>query len=292
MRLSQPRPRGRARILEGRLSDILIGMRMFVLHLALAGLCLMLVGGCHVSPHPPGIPGTQGVRIEEQVVSLPTGEVALDLYWPAAPQPAPLVMVAHGFLRTKANMAGWGQKLAQEGFVAAVPTLPTLSDHVRNGHALEELIDWLDGVPAYAGRIDSRRVGLMGFSAGGLSSLLAAANHPAVCIWVGLDPVDRDGLGVAAIPRLQAQAMILRAEPSAWNAQGNARDLEKALGERNRSVLIRGAIHIDAEWPTDFWAELACGASNEDKRAAFVDNALAALRAALMPTPASSVTRP
>jgi dienelactone hydrolase len=246
--------------------------------------CLFLIVGC-ASARPASVFAAPPGQIEEHQARLPSGDVRFDLYLPASTNPAPLVVVAHGFLRTRTNMAGWGEKLAQEGFVAAVPTLPTWSDHPRNGRAVGELIDWLCTNPPHAARINSRQVGLMGFSAGGLSTLLAAADQPTVRIWVGLDPVDRDGAGVAAIARLKAQAFILRAEPSSWNAQGNSRDIEKALGDRCRSVLIAGAIHINAEWPTDALAELVCGQSDDRKRAAFADHALAFLKAALMPSP-------
>jgi dienelactone hydrolase len=127
----------------------------------------------------------------------------------------------------------------------------------------------------------------MGFSAGGLSSLLAAADNPAIVVWVGLDPVDRNGWGAAAAARLQGRAVILRAEPSPWNAHGNAAGIERALGDRCRSTLIPGAIHIDAEWPTDRAAELLCGRSDERRRAMFVEHAIEALKSELMASPLS-----
>jgi dienelactone hydrolase len=43
-------------------------------------------------------------------------------------------------------------------------------------------------------------VGLVGFSAGGLATLLAA-DDPRVRVWVGLDQVDVAGKGVAAARR-------------------------------------------------------------------------------------------
>jgi dienelactone hydrolase len=221
------------------------------------------------------------LQVQELQVDVPAGTITFDLYLPASNKPAPLVIVAHGFLRSKTNMAGWGQMLAGEGYVVAVPTLPTYADHARNARAMGELMDWLCATPPHAGRINPRQIGVMGFSAGGLSTLLAAADHPNVTIWVGLDPVDRDDMGLAVLPRLRAQPVILRADPSSWNAQGNSRALIAALGTRCQSDLIAGAVHIDAEWPTDALAELACGKSSDEYRAAFAAHALAALKAAL-----------
>ena len=245
-------------------------------------LLLLFLTAC-ASSSPVPLASTSAPQVQEVEVTLPAGTVSCDLYSPASPQPAPLVVVAHGFLRSKAKMANWGKKLAEEGFVAAVPTLPTWADHPRNGQAIGELVTWLCTNPAYAQRINKQQIGLMGFSAGGLSTLLAAADQPNVKIWVGLDPVDRDGLGLAALPRLCARPVIIRAEPSSWNAQGNSRTLVDALGPRCETALIPGAIHIDAEWPTDALAELACGKSSDQCRAAFVAKALVALKTTLSP---------
>ena len=51
-------------------------------------------------------------------VRLPAGAADVDVYRYNATAPAPMVIVAHGFLRSRRNMAGRGQHLAQEGFVA------------------------------------------------------------------------------------------------------------------------------------------------------------------------------
>ena len=45
---------------------------------------------------------------------------------------------------------------------------------------------------------------------------------------------------------------------------------------------VRGAVHSDAEWPTDWKAEWVCGRSEPRRRAAFVDYAVAGLRATLL----------
>ena len=218
--------------------------------------------------------------------------VAFDLYLPNSPEPAPLVVVAHGFTRGKANMAGWGECLAREGFVAVVPTLPSWSDHRRNARSINELIDGFRDASPHAPRVRGERVGVMGFSAGGLSSLLAAADNPSIVVWIGLDPVDRDGLGAAAAARLKCHAVMLRAEPSPWNAHGNASAIEEAMQGRCQSVLVAGAVHVDAEWPTDWAAELMCGRSDEQKRAEFVLQAVAALKSNLRHSSASGLRLP
>ncbi len=83
----------------------------------------------------------------QQVLSLRvqilSGTFDVDLYLPAIPGRAPLVIVAHGFWRSKAKMAQWGSHLAEHGFAVAVPTLPSWANHARNGRAIQELIDWI-----------------------------------------------------------------------------------------------------------------------------------------------------
>ncbi|MFN7987930.1 MAG: hypothetical protein U0529_10685 [Thermoanaerobaculia bacterium] len=120
----------------------------------------------------------------------------------------------------------------------------------------------------------------MGFSAGGLATLLSAADDPGVSAWVGLDPVDRKGLGAKAAARVTSPTLVLTAEPSGCNASGNARDIVAAL-PRGEHVRVAGAVHVDAEWPTSWLAEASCGRSDGARRREFVRLATAALHAAL-----------
>lgn len=216
------------------------------------------------------------VAVESRSVTLAAGRVEFDLYRPTAAGPPPLVIVAHGFWRSRANMAGWGRHLAGEGFLVAVPDLPAWADHERNGRAMNELIDWLlSNAPV---PIDARRIGVVGFSAGGLSTLLAASRDPRITLWVGLDPVDRGGKGAAAAAVMQGRALVLRAAPSSCNANGNAAAIERAFEGRVTSAVFADATHTDPEWPTDWKARLLCGGDSEARRAKFVEAATAALK--------------
>lgn len=227
---------------------------------------------------------TTNVTRETIRVQLQAGTTDVDVYWPNAAAPAPMVIVAHGFSRNRRNMSGWGQHLAKEGFVAVVPDLPTRADHARNGRFISELRAYSLGDAPWKKHIDPARVGLLGFSAGGLSCLLSAAQSPDLTIWVGLDPVDRDGLGVKAAPMVQSRAVVLTAEPSACNAHGNACDIIAAL-PRPEHFRVAGAVHVDAEWPTSFFAEIVCGRSKNEKRAEFQMRATKALKEAFALTP-------
>jgi dienelactone hydrolase len=217
-------------------------------------------------------------------VKLSAGSAGVDVYWPDTAAPAPLVIVAHGFFRHRHNMSGWGQHLAQEGFAVAVPDLPARSDHARNGRFISELRAYLCASGSWTQRIDPFQVGLMGFSAGGLASLLSAADNPDLSIWVGLDPVDWNGIGAKAAPQVKCRAVVLTAEPSACNSHGNSRNIIAALPHCEH-FSIAGAVHVDAEWPTDWMAEVVCGRSTAERRSEFRQRATAALRDALTKPP-------
>ena len=229
---------------------------------------------------------TAALASETIHVKLPAGAAKVDIYWPGTPVPAPLVIVAHGFFRRRHNMSAWGQHLAKEGFVTAVPDLPTRADHVRNGHFISDLRAYLCAVESWMQSINPSRVGLMGFSAGGLASLLSAADNPGPTIWVGLDPVDWNGIGTKLAPQVYCRAVVLTAEPSACNSQGNARSIIAALPHCEH-FRVAGAVHVDAEWPTDRIVEAVCGRSTEEKRSEFHRRATAALHEALTMQPAA-----
>lgn len=222
-------------------------------------------------------PAAYHVTLETIRVQLPSGAADVDVYWPNYTTKAPLVIVAHGFSRDRKNMSGWGQHLASEGFVAIVPDLPALADNIHNGRFISELRAHLLGDESLNKRIDQTKVGLVGFSAGGLSSLLSAANSPDLAVWIGLDPVGRNSLGVKAAAMLKARAVILTAEPSTCNAYGNALDIVSAL-PRPEHFSINGAVHVDAEWPTSWLAELFCGRSTAKNRSEFQERATKALK--------------
>jgi hypothetical protein len=105
---------------------------------------------------------------------------------------------------------------------------------------------------------------LVGFSARGLSGLLAA-DTPGVVGYVGLDPFDRampgeaERLGLAAASRLQTEALLLRAPVSNCNAEAVAAPWASALPALWRDEFITGASHCGFESPTDWMCRLACG---------------------------------
>ena len=216
-------------------------------------------------------------------VKLASGATDVDIFWPEDAAAAPLVIVAHGFARRRHNMAGWGQHLAQAGFVAAVPDLPAWSDHARNGRFIADLCAYLCAGEPWRQRIDPSRVGLMGPPPAG--SRVAGEHRQARTGNLGrAGPGRPQGVGREAAPLVKCHAVVLTAEPSACNGHGNTRNIS-AL-PRSEHFSVAGAVHVDAEWPTDWKAEAVCGRSTDVRRSEFRRRATAALREALAIPPA------
>lgn len=211
-----------------------------------------------------------GVTRYAQSIAAGRDRISLTVYVPARVEATtPVAWFVHGFLRRQGTMAGWAAMAADLGLVGVAVDTPTVADHARNA-AIAELLELADqgslqGIPA-----GSHRRYLVGFSAGGLSSLLAAAVRPErTAFWIGLDPVDIGDLGVAAMARLRCPVAILRAEPSAWNAHGNARRLWDAAQAPALHLVVSQASHADLENPYAPLAGLVCGTSGDAQREVF-----------------------
>jgi pimeloyl-ACP methyl ester carboxylesterase len=206
-------------------------------------------------------------------IATPHGEVGISLHLPNTTVKAdtPVFWIVHGFLRRKNNMDGWAAIVAENGYIGISIDTPTTADHPRNGAALAELAELADqgeipGIPA-----GTHPRAFAGYSAGGLSSLIAASRRPErTALWIGLDPVDRGGLGAEAIAKLHCPIVIMRAEPSAWNANGNAQALWRSANPPALHLIVEKASHADLENPYDPLAGMVCGRSTVAQRETFI----------------------
>lgn len=208
-------------------------------------LLSVLVAGCVTAPEIP-----REIRKETRCVRAGEETVSVDFYYRPVDQPRPFVVVVHGFLANKERMAHWGVLLAEEGFVAAVPTNPTFANDNRNASAIVALVEaGRSGHWPVPMQNDGRAV-LVGFSRGGYETLLAAAElGNAVDAWIGLDPVDRDGKGMAAARKARLPGLALLADPAPLNANGNAHRMLSAYAGPLEISHVPGAGHLDAESP-------------------------------------------
>jgi pimeloyl-ACP methyl ester carboxylesterase len=188
------------------------------------------------------------------------------------------VILAHGFTRTRATFAGHAAMLARAGYWAIVPDLPFLLDSRDNAVALRELIRQLQQGAAGA-PLD--RFVLVGFSAGGLSALLAA-DAPGVVGYVGLDPFDRpNGVGLEAARKLAVPAFLLRGPSAACNAYSIAEPWVQALPQLVQDRQLAVASHCDFESPTDGLCTFVCGDTDPQNQFAVSSFLLKSVRHAM-----------
>lgn len=202
--------------------------------------------------------------LHTDVVELDGHRVHVDVYEPDGEPSDGVAIVAHGFTRSRARHRDLGEALAAAGVTAVIPDLPYILNHWGNGDAIEELAHQLETGALGLAPVEQSRLVLVGTSAGGLATVLAAARLPHLAGWVGLDPVDRTGSGVHAASRLTAPAVVLLAEPSGCNLFSSGRSIARAVPDLLRSVVLSGASHCDFEGPTNKVCQRICGGSSSE----------------------------
>jgi dienelactone hydrolase len=167
---------------------------------------------------------TVKITPQTQVVKINGTSIEVDVYKPIGPQKGAAILT-HGFTRSRTTMGEHAQALAARGVLAITPDMPCTFDFRCNSSAIASLVNLLRNTDTFGA--SSQRIMLVGFSAGGLSSLLAA-DTPGVVGFVGLDPFDRvlpnetERAGITASRRLTTEALILRAPASSCNAKAVA----------------------------------------------------------------------
>jgi len=204
---------------------------------------------------------TAKVIPQTQVLKINGHSVEVDVYKPTGPLKGAAILT-HGFTRSRTTMGEHAQALAARGVLAITPDMPCTFDFRCNASAITEMVSLLRNTTTFGS--SNQRVMLVGFSAGGLSSLLAA-DTPGVVGFVGLDPFDRvlsnetERAGITASRKLTIEALLLRAPASRCNANAVAAPWGAELKTLWRDELIAGASHCDFEAPSDWKCRLACG---------------------------------
>ena len=198
---------------------------------------------------------------QTQIVKVNGTSIEVDVYKPIGPLKGAAILT-HGFTRSRTTMGEHAQALAARGVLAITPDMPCTFDFRCNASAIAGLVNLLRNTETFGG--SSQRIMLVGFSAGGLSSLLAAET-PGVVGFVGLDSFDRvlpnetERAGITTSRRLTTEALLLRAPASSCNAKAVAAPWGSEMKPLWRDELIAGASHCDFEAPTDWKCRLACG---------------------------------
>jgi dienelactone hydrolase len=191
---------------------------------------------------------------------------SVDIYRPVAGPSAGVAIVAHGFTRSRIRHRDLGRALAEAGVTAVIPDLPNVMDLWGNGDAIVELAQKLEAGALSAPPAPRSRVVLIGTSAGGLATVLAAAKLPGLAGWIGLDPVDGTGTGSEAAAQLTAPAIVLLGGASGCNLFGSGRGIARALPHLVRTTSLKSASHCDFEDPTTNLCRVLCGGSSPEMR--------------------------
>jgi pimeloyl-ACP methyl ester carboxylesterase len=244
----------------------------------------------------PGVPESAETAarytLRTESIELTGQEQNVDVYRPAAAMPDSVAIVAHGFGRSRIRHRDLGRALATAGIAAVIPDLPNFLNLWGNGDAIVELALKLEagalGLPPF----ERSRLVLIGTSAGGLASLLAAAELPGLAGWIGLDPVDRTDTGIAAAAKLTAPAVVLLAASGGCNLFGSGRSIARAVPGLRRAPAFDSASHCDFEDPTNKFCQVICGSSSPAMQARIRGEAVAAAMEFLPRRADRSASRP
>jgi len=177
------------------------------------------------------------------------------VFTPSGAPAAPTVMLAHGFQRYAGVMEGLGEHFASWGLTTVTMDLCHSnildSDPSADATLLMELGDELGVADViYAGH-----------SAGGLRSVVAAAQDPDAVAVLGLDLVDRDDMALNAAPMLSVPLRGLAGEPTGCNSDGNGVGVYGAAVD-GAVLRVTEADHCDFEEPTDWLCTTLCNGTN------------------------------
>ena len=165
-----------------------------------------------------------GGRVERDVVYTPPGwpqALGADIHRPARPGPHPAVLLVHGGGwegRSRADMEGIAERLAERGFVAMNVSYRFAPAHrfPAQLHDLEQALAWLrSAAPRYD--VDPRRVGAYGYSAGGhlvaLLGTMGENDSRLQAVVAGAAPTDLRKIGGGGpVPRLLGATLKERPE--------------------------------------------------------------------------------
>jgi len=179
-------------------------------------------------------------------------EVTYTYYRPRDVSSDVLVIIGHGFMRSKRRMAYLAQHLA--GWGLSVVNLEFCNSKFWAGN---HDLNGADMV-AVSRKLHAGKVIYTGFSAGGLAAMVAANLDKNTRAFFGLDMVDNQGLGKKIAPKLVVPFYGLVAAPSACNANNNGLD-SYALVPHSNVIKVEDSSHCHFEFPVDGKCSFVCG---------------------------------
>ncbi|MFT6145834.1 MAG: dienelactone hydrolase [Myxococcota bacterium] len=203
-------------------------------------------------------PGPLPLTEAEGSLTLTDCALEYTMYTPAGGTTAPLVVLGHGFSRDKSSMVDVARHIAGHGLRVVTPSYCFSgfigTDHARNGQDAADLSAALAG---------DANVVHVGFSAGGASAFVAAADDDAAVGVFGLDMVDTDGTNIAndAAQSLTIPVYGVVGDSGQCNSNNNGVPAY-STASMGDAVRVPGATHCDFEGPTGFTCTAFCGGEN------------------------------
>lgn len=229
---------------------------MPVTFIARTALLVVLAFAAHAFAQP-------APRVRTTTLAIDGQPTTVDVHEPGTTDVVGLAIVAHGWTRSREQHRDLGIALAEAGVVAVIPDLPNVVNLWGNGSAIVDLARQLEAGALGLPPVLPSSLVLIGTSAGGLATVLAASKMPGIAGWIGLDPVDRMGTGIYAASSLEVPAIVLFGDASACNLAGSARTFARSLPRLVRAKKFEGASHCDFEGPTDSFCQRLCGRAKE-----------------------------
>jgi len=189
----------------------------------------------------------------EGLIVSPTGcEVAYTYFRPSVGSQEVLVILGHGFMRSKKRMKRLAQHLASWGL--SVVNVEFCNSKFWAGHHDRNGADMV----AVSQKISAGKIIYVGFSAGGLAAMVAANMDNNTLAFFGLDMVDNKGLGKKIAPNMTVPFYGLIAAPSACNANNNGLN-SYALSPHSNVIKVEDTSHCHFEFPVDGKCSFVCG---------------------------------
>ena len=189
---------------------------------------------------------------EGLIVSSTGCEVAYTYFRPGVGSQEVLVILGHGFMRSKKRMKRLAQHLASWGL--SVVNVEFCNSKFWAGHHDRNGADMV----AVSQKISAGKIIYVGFSAGGLAAMVAANMDNNTLAFFGLDMVDNKGLGKKIAPNMTVPFYGLIAAPSACNANNNGLN-SYALSPHSNVIKVEDTSHCHFEFPVDGKCSFVCG---------------------------------
>jgi pimeloyl-ACP methyl ester carboxylesterase len=190
------------------------------------------------------------VQEDLQLVLSPKERIEVDLYRPAHAEPAPLVILLHGYGNSKEDHAYQAYHIASWGLYGVSIQLPPEGPWLRNGRTLARIVNLLSRRPELLDRrVDPRRIVLAGHSFGGYAVTIALAEGAPAAGAVLLDPA---GLGrslTTYLRKIRKPPVMVLASDARVNVMRQRESFYENIGGEVAEISVMNAHHEDAQFP-------------------------------------------